>query len=60
MGALLEILAEAFFELVIVGIGHGIGWLVPTRSKFTDGQAALAGVLFWAAVLLGGLWWRLG
>jgi hypothetical protein len=59
MGALLEILAAAFFELVVVGTGHGIGWLVPMRRRFTDGEAALVGVLFWAATLLGALWWRL-
>lgn len=60
MGALLELFAEVFFELAVVATGHGIGWLLPMRRKFTDGEATFAGVLFWLAVIASVMWWRLG
>jgi hypothetical protein len=59
MSALLELFAELFFELAVVGTGHGVCWLLPIRRKFSDSEAAFAGVLFWLIVIAGVVWWRL-
>ena len=59
-GALLELLAEVFFELAVVATGHLIGRAFPTSNRLTDGEAAFVGVLFWMAVIASVLYWRLG
>ena len=59
MSALLELFAEIFFELAVVATGHGIGWLLPIRRKFSDNEATFVGVVFWVIVIAGVVWWRL-
>ena len=63
MGVVLELLwdflAEVVFSFLIVGTGHAVWLLLPTRSKLGDEQAMWVGFVVWIAAIGSVLYWRL-
>lgn len=54
---MLEVVAEALFRVLTIMVGHGVLWVLTLGQwRAFDGRddaATVAGLLFWAALLVG-------